>query len=97
MIHIVPHCAMYTGSITVGTSFTNVMAPVMWYSTGTWRICSHGIGMFSSSFSTACGTYLSAPRYTRLSCRNFLLVMSPWSLTILRTCSAGMSSFGASW
>ena len=30
MLHMVPHCAMYTGSITVGTSFTNVMAPVMW-------------------------------------------------------------------
>lgn len=33
MIHIVPHCAMYTGSITRGISFTNVMAPVTWYST----------------------------------------------------------------
>ena len=47
MIHIVPHCATYTGSITVGTSFTNVMAPVMWYTQVTWRICSHGIGMFA--------------------------------------------------
>ena len=33
MIHIVPHCAMYTGSITRGISLTNVMAPVTWYST----------------------------------------------------------------
>ena len=30
MIHIVPHCATYTGSITRGVSFTNVIAPVMW-------------------------------------------------------------------
>ena len=30
MIHIVPHCAMNTGSITLGVSFTNVIAPVMW-------------------------------------------------------------------
>jgi hypothetical protein len=30
MIHIVPHCAMYTGSMTHGTSLMNVMAPVMW-------------------------------------------------------------------
>ena len=30
MIHIVPHCAVYTGSITQGISFTKVMAPVMW-------------------------------------------------------------------
>ena len=29
MIHIVPHCARYTGSITFGVSLTNVMAPVM--------------------------------------------------------------------
>ena len=30
MIHIVPHCAMNTGSITSGTSLTKEMAPVMW-------------------------------------------------------------------
>ena len=30
MIHMEPHCAVYTGSITQGISFTNVMAPVMW-------------------------------------------------------------------
>jgi len=30
MTHIEPHCAAYTGSTTQGTSFTNVMAPVMW-------------------------------------------------------------------
>ena len=30
MIHMVPHCAMYSGSITQGISFTKVMAPVMW-------------------------------------------------------------------
>ncbi len=28
MIHIVPHCAMYTGSMTQGISLTNVIAPV---------------------------------------------------------------------
>lgn len=25
-----PHCPMYTGSMTHGISFTNVIAPVMW-------------------------------------------------------------------
>ena len=35
MTHAVPHCARYTGSITLGTSLTNDMAPVTWYSTGT--------------------------------------------------------------
>jgi hypothetical protein len=93
MIHMVPHCAVYTGSITRGTSSTNEMAPDVWYSTRTSRTCSHGAGMASSSFMTACGTYLSAPRYTRLSCRNFLADMSPWSRTILRTCSGGMACF----
>ena len=96
MIHMVAHCAMYTGSITLGISFTNVMAPVTWYSTGTFRTCSQGIGMFSSSLYTAWGTNFSAPRYTRLSCRYLRLDMSPWSLMIFRTCSAGMSSFCAS-
>ena len=41
--------------------------------------CSQGMGMFSSSLYTAWGTYLSAPRYTRLSWRNLRLLMSPWS------------------
>jgi hypothetical protein len=48
-----PHCAIYTGSMTHGISFTNVMAPVIWYNTFTSRICSQGIGMFSRSFITA--------------------------------------------
>ena len=48
-----PHCAIYTGSMTHGISFTKVMAPVMWYNTFTSRICSQGIGMFSKSFITA--------------------------------------------
>ena len=39
--------------------------------------CCHGMGIFSSSLYTACGTNLSAPRYTRLSCLNFLEDMSP--------------------
>ena len=30
MIHIVAHCATYTGSITFGVSLTKVMAPVTW-------------------------------------------------------------------
>eukprot|EP00955_Chlamydomonas_euryale_P028721 303076-Chlamydomonas_euryale.AAC.6 len=41
--------------------------------------CSQGIGIFSRSLYTACGMNLSAPRYTRLSWRNFRDVMSPWS------------------
>jgi len=36
------------------------------------------------------------PKYTRLSCLYFLLLMSPWSRIILRICSGGMSSFWAS-
>ena len=96
MIHIVPHCAMYTGSTTRGVSFTNVTAPVTWYRQGTERTCSHGIGMFSKSLNTAWGTNFSAPRYTRLSCRNFRDVMSPWSRMIFRRCSGGISSFCAS-
>jgi len=36
------------------------------------------------------------PRYTRLSCLNFRLVMSPWSRTIFLICSGGISSFWAS-
>lgn len=36
------------------------------------------------------------PRYTLLSWRYFLLVMSPWSRMIFLTCSGGMSSFWAS-
>ena len=55
-----PHCAIYTGSITHGISFTNVMAPVMWYNTCTSLICSHGIGKFSSNFNIACGMYFNA-------------------------------------
>ena len=86
MIHIVPHCATYTGSITRGVSFTNVIAPVMWYITSQCRACSHGIGMFSSNLNTACGTNFRAPKYTRLSWRNLRELMSPWSFTILRTC-----------
>ena len=31
-----------------------------------------------------------------MSWRNFFEVMSPWSFTIFRTCSGGISSFGAS-
>lgn len=46
--------------MTQGISFTKEIAPVMWYKTGTSRICSQGIGMFSSSFSTAWGMYLRA-------------------------------------
>ena len=30
MIHMVPHCAVYTGSMTSGISFTNEIAPVTW-------------------------------------------------------------------
>ena len=36
------------------------------------------------------------PKYTRLSCLYFLLLISPWSRIILRICSGGMSSFWAS-
>ena len=55
-----PHCAMYTGSTTHGISLTNVIAPVMWYSTSTSLICSQGMGMFSNSFITAWGMYFNA-------------------------------------
>lgn len=41
--------------------------------------CCQGIGMFSNSLYTACGTNFRAPRYTRLSCLNFLDDISPWS------------------
>lgn len=54
---------MYTGSITQGISLTNVMAPVIWYKTFTSRICSHGIGIFSNSFMTACGIYFNALQF----------------------------------
>ncbi len=37
MIHMVPHWAMYTGSMTHGISSTKLMAPVMWYSTWTGK------------------------------------------------------------
>ena len=63
---------MNTGSITIGTSFTSVIAPVVWKSTFTTRTCSQGIGMFSSNFNMACGmnlnlvsllrSYFNAPR-----------------------------------
>lgn len=46
--------------MTQGISLTKEMAPVMWYSTGTSRICSQGIGMFSRSLRTAWGMYLRA-------------------------------------
>lgn len=62
MIHIVPHCALYTGSITFGVSFTKVIAPVMWYRILTVRSYSQGIGMFSRSLKIACGMYLRAPK-----------------------------------
>ena len=96
MIHMLPHCATCTGSTVQVISLTKVMAPVTWYSARTLRTCSQGHGMFSSSFMIACGTNLSAPRYTRLSVRYLRELMSPWSRTILRRCSTGMSTFSES-
>ena len=58
--------------MTQGISLMKVMAPVMWYRTLTSRICSHGIGMFSSSFITACGMYFSALNNTTVEWRNTL-------------------------
>ena len=55
-----PHWDIYTGSMTHGISLTNVIAPVIWYSTLTSRICSQGMGMFSRSLRTACGMYFRA-------------------------------------
>ena len=51
----------------------------------TWRMHTH-----------AHGNLYTYPKYTRLSCLYFLLLMSPWSRIILRICSGGMSSFWAS-
>ena len=77
MTHADPHCARYTGSMTFGTSLTKLIAPVTWYSTGTVRTFSHGMGMFSRSLNTAWGTYFRAPRYIRLSAEYRFELMSP--------------------
>jgi len=43
----------------------------MWYNTRTSRICSHGIGMFSISFSTACGMYFRALHSSNITNNNY--------------------------
>ncbi len=52
--------------MTRGCMLTKVMAPVTWYKTGTQWTCCHGIGMFSSNLSTACGIEVDALVMTEL-------------------------------